>query len=137
MEQYFPIHTEKMKDVVSKVLAAMPTPCEVIIRPFKAARSLAQNRLYWKWITEIARQMEVDGKRFNKEEWHHLCGMKFIGVKTIDLGGKSYPLPLKSTKRLKVDEFAQYLTQIESHFLAKGVALTFTDDYGKAMGHEH
>jgi hypothetical protein len=134
--QYFPIHTEGMKQTAMKVLEKMPLPCEITIQPFKTARSQAQNRTYWLWLSQIAQQMEVEGEKFTKEEWHDLCRMKWIGVKVIKLGGKEFPRPLKSTTKLKVGEFAEYLTKIESHFLAKGVALTFTDDYGKALGHE-
>jgi len=134
MEQYIPIHTQGMKEAACRVIAGMPLPCEVVIQPLKAKRSAAQNRLYWKWLTEIAQQMEVEGKRYSKEEWHHLCGMKWIGVKTIEIGDKEFPLPAKSTTKLKVGEFADYLTKIEAHFLSKGVALTFTDDYAEAMG---
>lgn len=133
-QQYFPIHTEGMKNTAVKVLSAMPLPCEVTIQPFRTKRSQSQNRLYWLWLTEIAQQMEVDGKRYSKEDWHHLCAMKWIGVKTIEIGGKGFPVPEKSTTKLKVGEFAEYLTKIEAHFLSKGVALTFTDDYAEAMG---
>lgn len=132
--QYFPIHTKGMKDTAVKVLSSMPLPCEVTIQPFKAKRSHAQNRIYWMWMSEISRQMEVDGKRFSKEEWHQLCSMKWLGVKTIALGDKEFPMPSKSTTKLKIGEFAEYLTKIEAHFLSKGVALTFPDDYGEAMG---
>lgn len=134
-EQYFPIHTEGMRKTAMKVLSMMPVPCEVTIQPYRKKRSAAQNRLYWRWISEISQQMEVDGKKLTKDEWHHLCGMKWIGVKTISLGNKEFPMPEKSTTKLKVGEFAEYLTQIESHFIPKGVALTFTDDYETALGH--
>jgi hypothetical protein len=60
--------------------------------------------------------------------------MKWLGVKVVSIGGKEYPRPAKSTTKLKVGEMAKYLTQIESHFLEKGVALSFPDDYGTAMG---
>lgn len=136
MEQYFPLHTEGMKEAACRVIKGLPLPCEVIIQPFKHTRSLAQNRLYWKWLTEISQQMEVDGKKLSKDEWHHLCGMKWLGVKTISIGHKEYPIPAKSTKKLKVGEFADYITEIESHFLSKGVGLTYTQDYSKAMGLE-
>ena len=135
-EQYFPVQTEGVRSVVLNVLSKMPLPCEVTIQPFRTKRSQAQNRLYWKWLSEIAQQIEVEGKKLNKDEWHHLCGMKFIGVKIIKIGGKEYPMPLKSTTKLKVNEFCNYLTQIEAHFLEKGAALTFTDDYGVALGKE-
>lgn len=139
MTQYFPIHTQGMKDVACKVIAGMPLPCEVTVQPYKSKRSSAQNRLYWKWLSEIAQQMEVlnkDGvlEKHDKEDWHDLCRMKWLGVKVVSIGDKEYPRPAKSTTKLKVGEFADYLTQIEEHFLSKGVALTFTDDYGTAMG---
>lgn len=135
MEQYFPIQAEGTREAALKVLQNMPLPCEVSIQPLRHKRSSAQNRLYWKWLSEIASQYTTpDGKKFSKDEWHHLCGMKFIGVKIIQLGGREFPLPSKSTKDLKVAEFSEYLLNIESEFLQKGVSLTFTDDYGLAIG---
>lgn len=134
-EQYFPIHTEGMRNAAGKVLASIPLPCEVTIAPFRSKRSQAQNRLYWKWLSEISQQaLTSDDQKLTKEEWHHLCGMRYIGVKTIEIQDKCFPMPEKSTTKLKVNEFAEYLTKIEAEFLARGVALTFTDDYATAMG---
>ena len=137
--QYFPIHTKGMKDVAARVLDKMPLPCEITIQPYRQKRSQAQNRLYWLWITEISRQIEVPNengelKLLSKEEWHHVCGMKWLGVKTIRIGKWETAVPGMSTKKLKVGEFAEYLTAIESHFLAKGAVLTFPDDYSLAKG---
>ena len=73
-------------------------------------------------------------QKLTKDDWHDLCRMKWLGVKTIRIGGKEYPRPAKSTKKLKIGEFAEYLTKIESHFLEKGAVLTFPDEYGLAMG---
>lgn len=136
---YIPIHTEGMRNNAAKILQGMPLPCEITIQPFRKRRSDAQNRLYWRWLTEIADQMEVPDEngvliKHSKEDWHDLCRMKWLGVKVITLGGKEYPRPSESTTKLNVGEFAEYLTKIESHFLAKGVALTFTEDYETAMG---
>lgn len=133
-EQLIPIKAEHMKDVACKVIMASKPNFEVVVRPLKAARSLAQNRLYWKWLGEISKQYQVDGKSLTTSEWHHLCAMKFLGIKTIEIGEKTFPMPAKSTTKLKVSEFSEYLLKIETEFLPKGVALTFTDDYGTAMG---
>ena len=138
-QQYFPVHTEGMKNIACKVLMGMPMPCEVTIQPFRKKRSAAQNRLYWRWLTEISQQIEVPDesgelKKLSKEEWHHVCGMKWLGVKTIKIGQWETAVPSVSTTKLKVGEFAEYLTKMEAHFLAKGAALTFTDDYSEAMG---
>lgn len=138
MESRLIAHSEKsLPDVIKSLLSMdIPYPAEINVQNLRAQRSVSQNSLYWVWLTEISQQMEVEGERLSKEDWHDLCRMKWIGVKVIKLAGKEYPRPLKSTTKLKVGEFAEYLTKIESHFLEKGVALTFTDDYGKALGHE-
>lgn len=140
-QQHIPIHTQGMKEIALKVLSGMPLPCEITIQPYKTKRSNAQNRLYWKWLTEISQQIEVADENgelsfLSKEDWHDLCRMKWLGVKVINLQGKEYPRPAKSTTALKVGEFVEYLTEIESHFLAKGAVLTFPDEYGLAMGKE-
>lgn len=134
MEQYFPIHTEGTKATVVNVIEKMPLPCEVTIQPYRTKRSNSQNRLYWAWLREISAQMEVDGEKLTSEDWHDLCRMKWLGVRVVKIGDWETARPAKSTKNLKVSEFAEYLTKIEAHFLSKGVALTFTDDYGTALG---
>lgn len=132
--QHFAIKTDGQRDIAAKVVNKMPLPFEVTIEPYKNRRSQSQNRMYWKWLTEISEQYYVEGERLSKEDWHDLCRMKWLGVKVITLAGKEYPRPAKSTTELKVGEFSEYLLEIESEFLPKGVVLTFPDDYGLAMG---
>lgn len=60
--------------------------------------------------------------------------MKYLGIETFEAGGKFYAMPAKSTTKLKISEFTEYLMKIEVEFIEKGVALTFPDEYGLAMG---
>jgi len=143
MEQIFVLRNDTSRNFVLGVVGKMPlSPLkEIEIRDFKSKRSAAQNRLYWAFLRDIAAQMEVPDengelRKYSSEDWHDLCRMKWLGVKTIRLGDKEYPRPSKSTTKLKIGEFAEYLTNIEAHFLSKGVRLTFPDDYGYAMGFE-
>lgn len=140
-EQYFPIHTEGMRKAACKVVEGLPVPFEVIIQPIKKKRSNQQNRAYWAFLGDIANQMEVPDEsgelsKLTKDDWHDLCRMKWLGVKVINLAGKEYPRPSVSTTKLKVGEFAEYLTKIEAHFIVKGVRFHYTDDYGPALGLE-
>lgn len=142
MEQYIPIKFEGTRKSVLKALEGIPLPFAIEIQKISSKRSAAQNRLYWAFLGDIAEQMEVPDKngvmqKYSKDEWHDLCRMKFLGVKILSVGDKEYPRPSVSTKRLKVSEFAEYLTKIESHFLEKGVVLTYTEDYGPAIGESH
>lgn len=134
MEQYIPIKFEGTRKSVLKALEGIPLPFAIEIQKISSKRSAAQNRLYWTFLADISQQMEVEGEKLTKDDWHDLCRMKWLGVKVITLAGKEYPRPAKSTTKLKVSEFAEYLTKIESHFLEKGVVLTYTEDYGPAIG---
>lgn len=111
---------------------------EVDIREFRPKRSIAQNNLYWKWMQEIAEQaVDEDGNKLDKGHWHYLCGLNFLGISTIkEKNGVVFAVPTKSTKKLKVKEFTEYLMNIEAEFTGRGVKLTFPDDYGLAMGME-
>ena len=130
----------KNMDVLAKIVSDITKVLqgdvlyEVVLRPFKSKRSLAQNSLYWLWLTEISSQIKTaDGKLLDKEEWHYLCGLKFIGVKSFDVAGKTYVTPMKSTTKLTTKEFTDYLMQIEAEFLSRGAGLTFPDAYELAM----
>lgn len=123
-------------------------PFEITVQDLNVTRSIKQNALMWMWYTDISKQFEVEVgvfddegnflgtemRKYSKEDWHDLCRMKFLGVKTIILGHKEYPRPAVSTRKLSVKKMSDYLLDIESHFVAKGVALTFPDYYGEAMG---
>lgn len=133
----YTIHNDNVLGNCMRHLQKLPAGklWDVTIVEHRAKRSLAQNSLYWKWLTEISKQHPTsDGEFLDKEEWHYLCALKFLGLKELVVCGKTYKLPVKSTKKLKIAEFAEYLTKIEVEFLSKGVSLTFPDEYGLAMG---
>ncbi len=133
----YTIHDENVLSNCMHHLQKLPAGklWDVTIVEHRAKRSTAQNSLYWKWLTEISKQyITSDGKQLDKSQWHHLLSMKYLGIETFEAGGKFYAVPAQSTKKLKIAEFAEYLTKIEVEFLSKGVSLTFPDEYGLAMG---
>lgn len=139
MEQTIPITSKAMIAVALRVVSALPVGYEIVIRKISRTRTGAQNRLYWKWLGEIAAVMEVPDRDgvlhlHTKDDWHDMCRMKWIGIKWMCFGGKEFARPSKSTTKLTVTEFAEYLTEIDAHFREKGVSLTYTNDYAKAMG---
>lgn len=101
----------------------------------KDLRSLAQNRLYWKWLGEIARDARTeDGKQLTADKWHYLCKLRFLGFEEFEVMGMVHRLPAKSTRKLSVKAFTDYLMELEAEFVARHVDLTFNDDYEQAMG---
>lgn len=144
MEHQFILHSESVKGIAVKVINSLPLdpPREIIIRNYKSKRSSSQNSLYWLWLSEIAKQIQVEDDNGNmvyltKDDWHDLCRMKWLGKKVIKIADMSILRPEKSTTALNVSEFSEYLTKMEAHFLQKGAVLTFPDDYGLAMGVSH
>ena len=135
--QQIVVKSETERNVLKGVVNSLPlSPVfEVNIQEHKSKRSAAQNRLYWKWLQEIAEQAPTrDGEYLSKEEWHYLCSLKFLGAKTLKDGKVTYAVPVESTTKLNMTKFSKYLSEIEVEFIERGVNLTFPDDYDYIMG---
>lgn len=103
---------------------------EVIVQPFKDSRSKAQNRLYWMFIPYLA-----DFCGYTNNQMHRVLKVKFIGVDKETIDGVEIVEP-KSSKKLKVKEFANYLREVEALALEYNVTLPHPDDYNFAMMRE-
>lgn len=98
----------------------------VKITAWKGKRSVDQNSLYWKWLTEIAQTVEVGSSYYDNNTWHeyfkkYLCPEKII------------PLPVgqtskRSTKLLDAGEMHFYLNRIEQWAIDKMIVLPMPDD---------
>tara|TARA_R110002096_G_scaffold288341_1_gene482088 strand:+ start:5493 stop:5912 length:420 start_codon:yes stop_codon:yes gene_type:complete len=84
---------------------------QVIIEPYKKARSNKQNRLYWDWMTIVSAETG-----YTKLEAHEAFRDKFKDAygleKTGSLGGHDFTIRV-STKTLEPSVFAQYMQDIE------------------------
>lgn len=101
---------------------------ELIVRPFKSTRSQAQNRLYWKWMKFLA-----DETGHDKDEMHEFFKHKFLGAEYKTIFGHE-TIVANSSAKLKVAEFADYLTRIEVFAAQKGHMLPHTVDYEAIFG---
>lgn len=108
----------------------------VSIKEWRERRSLDQNSLYWKWLSEIDKQshLKVDsGNIKGSELWHEVFKKYYCPVKNITNGENS--LPVKSTKMLDVGEMTYYLNKIENWCIDRGIILTIPDssEYSQLM----
>lgn len=88
---------------------------EVVIRPFKKSRSLAQNRLMWWWYKHIQRHVfDTKGEWYSDEQIHEWFKDEYLPTNVIEIGGKVKSVR-KSTAALKVDEMTEYLEHIDHH----------------------
>lgn len=90
--------------------AASGRPLEVTVAEHKQKRSNEQNARYWALLAEIAENVSIGGKWFSRDVWHeHVKGL--YAPKT---DGPAGLIPI-STTQMSVEQFAQYMTQIESY----------------------
>lgn len=130
---------------------------EVAIRAHKETRKDAQNRLYWAWLGQLS---SLTGYR--KEELHRRFGRSYLSMLYLEapankpqedwcaawetiqeftqgLGAldrrkaEDRVLALISTTWATVEQFSDYLIQIEEFCFDKELPLGRTDDYERAM----
>ena len=101
------------------------------IKQDKMNRSDKQNRLYWKWAAIIA-----DELGYNKDEVHVVLGDKFLEKTVVNTKDKTIEA-IPSTRDLKVDQFAKYLTDIDNLMAEYNISLPHPEDlYYEAMGYK-
>jgi hypothetical protein len=100
------------------------------IKDDKESRSVKQNRLYWEWIgTVISPELG-----YTKDETHAILRDKFLGY-TETTTKLSVIKELRSTTKLKVKEFKDYLEQIDILMSEYGIILSRPEDlYYESMG---
>lgn len=108
---------------------------EVIIRPYKAKRSLAQNACFHAWMGELSRlYSEHYGEEKAPWVWKEFFKRQFIGEAVEEVMGQVITCT-RSTTTLSVNEFAEFLTRIDVWVLQElGLMLSRNRDYFEAMG---
>jgi hypothetical protein len=90
--------------------ARIGRPLVVTVTEHKAKRSSEANARYWALLGEIAEQVKVNGKWFSRDVWHEWAKEQYAPK----VEGPSGLLTV-STTQMNVEQFAQYMTQIESY----------------------
>lgn len=89
-------------------MAEAGNPICVTLSEAKAKRSLEQNALYWRWLSQVAEEGWWQGKRYTAEQWHGEFGYCFLPK--IELpSGQMLPV---STTTLSVEQFTTYLDEV-------------------------
>lgn len=136
------VETEQARGMLLKYLEQHKLPMFVEINAGKA-RSKQQNRLAWRWFTDIAAQTDE-----GPEYWRGYCKLHFgvpIRRRESEAFRQAYdtdirPLPYEFkiklmmephsypvTSDFKVKDMTEYLNEIQRHFAAQGIILTDPD----------
>lgn len=98
----------------------------------------AQNRLLWKWNSEIQAFMaESTGQIASAEDWHDVMCRQLRPVTGATLsipGGNAYIVDRWRSSKAGVKEMAAYLTDLDHYCSSLGLLLSHPDDlYREAM----
>ena len=156
MKHTFILRNEEVQKTAANFVFEMPLEPlhEVIIRPHKKDRTAAQNALMWLWFTTIAgEQGETKDDIHNRYKGQilvHIYERDDVEYATMirtvrDLYRSGTKVEAKllydaivkltSTTRATVEQFTEYLNDIEKDAISKGIKLEHPEDrYNLAMG---
>ena len=125
-----PEHKPKAIDYIQKLADNFSWLIDV--ERYKKNRSLAQNRLLWKWLTIIS-----DNTGEDKEDLHTRLRIK-LGLYTDELvtdkhNNKIFIRVLTETRRMDVQKFSEYLEHVQRLAIFLNIQLPIPDDYNFIM----
>ena len=132
------LKTPEIRDRAASLVAGLPAnadkPLEVIVRPYRKNRSLAQNACLHGWCTAIAKSYEeAFGERKSPETFKEYLKGLFLGEESSEVMGKTVTTT-RHTADLSVVEFRDFLDAVDRWaveqlqlFLPRGA------DYEEAM----
>jgi hypothetical protein len=116
---------EGQRDAVKAVLDLdASSPWVVTIAPHKPKRSVSANALYWKWMDQMAKHFSKRAGPFTREDMHDIMRHEHLGYEEArKIGSTWIKEGLRSTTKLSVSEFCEYMTRIDAWALDQGVHL--------------
>lgn len=113
------VRTRELRDRALKMVADIrpdaDSPMQVIVKPYKHKRSLAQNSLYWLWLGIIRDHIrDTQGQVFHVDDVHEWMKGAFLPTRAVQIGDRAV-IAARSTARLTVGQFTEYLQAIEAY----------------------
>lgn len=114
----------------------LKTPWAVEVKEYKCTRSQAQNKLLWRWYGIIAKDLGM-----TPDDLHEQMKARVLGYVEVDVPPRLYgfmgatrriAIP-KSTTKLSVQEFTEFLRAVETLAGELGIRLPRMSDYQFAM----
>ena len=93
---------------------------EVIVRPHKKNRSLAQNNLLWLWLREMARFLDVEhGIKCTPEGLKEEFQDRFLGHTPYTASDGVTRSRIRGTSELNTQDFTDFLVRLEAYAIAE------------------
>jgi hypothetical protein len=102
--------------VNAKAFMERNQPLRVIVTADEKKRNVEQNKRLWGYLyANIAEQAWVNGRQFDKDTWHEFFARQFGVCDEMILPSGEIITTRKSTTRMTVGEFAEFMQQIEAY----------------------
>lgn len=124
MESTFILRNETIKANCLDTIRGLNDTWMVEIKPYKSKRSIQANNLYWSWMNIIGKEVGQ-----HKDDMHRTFSIRLLEPELFVVDGKQY-VGAKSTTKLNVAEFSEYLNQIEAVAMNMGIRLPSPDYFG-------
>lgn len=115
-----------MQFIATLDLAATKTPFEVLVKPLRLKRTVAQNRRYWAILRDISEQWySAEGYRYTQSQLHEEFKRLYLGSEDewVGFDGMVRSVPI-STTILSTKEFNEYMEMVEAWAADAGVVLS-------------
>lgn len=107
-------------------------PKKITIETVKTNRSLAQNRLMWKWNSEFQQYMsEHYGQVASADEWHDILVEKLCPMDGYSVSlptGEKFKTGRARTSKFKTQEMTEYLEKLDAYCSGIGLLLSHPQD---------
>jgi hypothetical protein len=98
-----------------KALRDAGTPMRIIATTAEKKRNREQNARLWGYLySTIAEQAWVDGRQYDKDQWHLYFAKKYGIFDEVEIPGGEIITRRVSTSKMNVGEFSEYMQKIEA-----------------------
>jgi len=123
--------------------ATITNPLRVTVEVHKKNRSLAQNRLNWRWCGEIRKWLFTAGigfknargetiRPYTAKEIHDWNKQLFAPTSVVEIN--KVTVLAVDTRTMLVEDFSKYLSDLDQYWADQGLVLPHPDDiYNEAM----
>ena len=116
-----PAHKARAMQMVDKA------PLGMVVTVEPQTRSKQQNAMLWACLTDVSRQVEYYGKRYDCNGWKNIFTGSLMGMEAVPaIDGKGVVMIGQSTSVMNKSVFADLLTLIQAFGAEHGVA--WSDD---------
>lgn len=125
------IRSVEQRDRIRDLVAGLDLskPWSVSVEPYRKKRSLSQNSLMWKWLNEVADQVQRETGQ-DADDVHEFFKQKFLKPQVVEINGET--IMKYSTKNLTVPEMTEYMNRIYAFVTSVlGVLLPIPEELGR------